>query len=257
MRIAIFSDIHANLNGLDAVLEDIRLRGGADILVAAGDLATDGPRPCETLDRLIESGCLMIRGNHDEYLLGRGKEMIQPEKRENLWLQTLWATRQVGAKRLAILQQQPFQRTFSPSPGIEGHDLLAVHANLRSVYGWTGHLEQKEEILEELYGNAPANVEVIAFGHWHSNSVRRWHGMKLVNVASVAYPKDRSRLASYTLFTWNNHANIWQFEQHRVPFNWREEAQLLRESGMPGHPWHLKEYYFEPQEDLEQLESVA
>src|SRR5690349_22814649 len=94
LRIAIFSDVHANLNGLNAVLEDIRLRGGADAIVAAGDLVTDGPRPVETFDRLLEAGCLLIRGNHDEYLLGRGRETIHADKRDNLWKQTLWAKRQ-------------------------------------------------------------------------------------------------------------------------------------------------------------------
>lgn len=248
LRIAIFSDVHANLNGLDAVLEDIRLRGGADILVAAGDLVTDGPRPAETFERLVEAGCLIIRGNHDEYLLGRGKEMIHTDKRDNLWKQTLWARQQLSKEQLALMEQQPFHRTFSPGPDIEGHDLLVVHANLKSVYGFTG-IDQPAERLDEFYGGAPASVKVIAFGHWHGASVREWRGRRLVNVASVAYPVDRAKLAAYTFFTWNDQTEHWQIEQHRVSFNWREEARLLRESDMPGEMWHLK-YYFDPEEEM-------
>ena len=114
---------------------------------------------------------------------------------------------------------------------------------MKSVYGWTGHREQAEEALEELYGDAPASVEVIAFGHWHFYSVRYWRGMQLVNVGSVAYPKDKAKLAGYTLFTWDETSTSWQIEQHRVPFNWREEARLLRECNMPGNPWHLDFYH--------------
>lgn len=253
MRIAIFSDVHGNLSGLNAVLADIEARGGADAIVAAGDLVTDGPRPNETFDRLLEAGCLLIRGNHDEYLLGRGKEMIALEKRENLWAQTLWATDQFGASRLKIMAQQPLQRTFSPRPGLQGHDLLVVHANLKSVYGWTGHSGQKEEILAELYGDTPPGVEIVAFGHWHSQSVRHWRGMRLVNVASVSYPLDRARLAGYTLFNWDEQATRWQIEQRRVPFDWQEEARLLRQCGMPGRPWHLEEYYFDYGQELESV----
>src|SRR3712207_4819316 len=110
MRIAVFSDVHANLNGLNAVLADIDRRGGADVVVAAGDLVTDGPRPVETFERLVETGCQMIRGNHDEYLLGRGKETIKLDKRENMWQQTLWANRQFSPGHLAFLDKQPLQR---------------------------------------------------------------------------------------------------------------------------------------------------
>lgn len=249
MRIAIFSDVHANLNGLNAVLADIEARGGADVLVAAGDLVTDGPRPTETFDRLVEAGCLMIRGNHDEYLLGRGKEMIHPDKRENTWKQTLWVREQFNVERLAYLEKQPLQRIFSPGPNIKGHDLMVVHANLKSVYGFTG-IDQPIERLGDYYGNAPTSVKVIAFGHWHGASVREWRGIRLVNVASVAYPVDRAKLAAYTFFTWDNLAERWQVEQHRVPFDWREEARLLRQSTIPGDLWHLR-YYFDPKEEEE------
>lgn len=251
LRIAIFSDIHANLSGLNAVLADIEVRGGADILVAAGDLVTDGPRPNETFDRLVEAGCLMIRGNHDEHLLGRELGRFKGDKQYMLH-QTLWATHQFGAERLNLMEQQPLERIFSPGPGIEGHDLLVVHANLKSVYGWTGHREQAEDALDELYGDAPDSVKIIAFGHWHFYSIRHWRNMKLVNVGSVAYPKDRAKLAGYTFFTWDEPTESWQIEQHRIPFNWREEARLLRECTMPGKPWHLDFYH----ED-EVIESVA
>ena len=255
MRIAIFSDIHGNLNGLNAVLEDIERRGGADAIVAAGDLVTDGPRPNQTFDRMVETGCLMLRGNHDEYLLGRGREMIQPEKQEDIWRQTLWVREQFGPERLALLEQQPFERVFSPDPAVQGHDLVVVHASLQSVYGFTGIPEQTEEILQELYGSAPTSVEIVAFGHWHFASVRTWRGLKLVNVASISYPKDRARLAGYTFFSWDKQARCWQIEQNRVPFDWREEARLLRECDMPGPAWHVERYYFEPEEEV--MASVA
>ncbi|HEX2916752.1 MAG TPA: metallophosphoesterase [Chloroflexia bacterium] len=243
MRIAIFSDIHANLNGLNAVLDDISRRGGADVLVAAGDLVTDGPRPVETFERLLEANCRLIRGNHDEYLLGRGLDMIRPEKREAVWKQTLWAAHKLGPERLSILEQHPFELTFSPSDGTTGHDLMVVHANLKNVHGYTGHLEQDEKVLEELYGEAPPNVRVIAFGHWHMSSIRHWRGLKLVNVASVAYPKDKAHLAGYTIFDWDRRSRHWQIEQHRVSFNWHEEVECLYSCGMPGDTAHLASFY--------------
>ena len=52
MRVAILSDIHGNLVGLDACLTDLRNQGGAEAIVAAGDLCMDGPKPKKVLQRL-------------------------------------------------------------------------------------------------------------------------------------------------------------------------------------------------------------
>lgn len=171
--------------------------------------------------------------------------MIKPETREHVWQQAQWATGQFGSQRLALMEQQPFQRTFSPAPHIKNHDIIFVHANLKSAHGFTGHSGQSEEALAELYGDAPAGTEIIAFGHWHACSVRRWRGIRLVNIASIAYPKDLAKLAGYTLFDWDNFSQSWHIEQHRVAFDWREEAQLLRESDLPGPLWQLDKYYTE------------
>ena len=49
MRVAILADIHGNLPACEAVLQDIA-RNGADVIVAAGDLALRGAHPRETVE---------------------------------------------------------------------------------------------------------------------------------------------------------------------------------------------------------------
>ena len=56
MRIAVFSDIHGNLVGLDACLADLQVQGGADVIVGGGDFCVDGPKPKKVLQRLEEVG---------------------------------------------------------------------------------------------------------------------------------------------------------------------------------------------------------
>jgi protein phosphatase len=51
MRIAVVSDIHANLTALEAVIADLR-KTGADLIVHGGDLMGGGPRPAEVIDRI-------------------------------------------------------------------------------------------------------------------------------------------------------------------------------------------------------------
>ncbi len=65
MRIAVLADIHGNVLALDAVLNDLRERGGAELIVNLGDCVSGPLWPRETLERLQELNLPTVRGNHD------------------------------------------------------------------------------------------------------------------------------------------------------------------------------------------------
>src|ERR1700747_2149214 len=65
MRFAILSDIHANLEALEAVLEDARERRCSRFL-CLGDLVGYNANPRECIERVRELGCPVVKGNHDE-----------------------------------------------------------------------------------------------------------------------------------------------------------------------------------------------
>lgn len=75
MKLAVLSDIHANLPAFEAVLEDVRA-WRPDTVVFAGDGVNRGPRPAECwtlLAALAEGeGWRRLRGNHEEYVASRG-----------------------------------------------------------------------------------------------------------------------------------------------------------------------------------------
>ncbi|WP_292649880.1 metallophosphoesterase, partial [Mesorhizobium sp.] len=52
MRIAVLADIHGNVIALDAVLDDLQQRGGADLIVNLGDCVSGPLWPRETMERL-------------------------------------------------------------------------------------------------------------------------------------------------------------------------------------------------------------
>lgn len=68
MKIAILSDIHANIWALQAVLADIR-RQGADLVVNAGDILSGPLAPAATADLLMSLDLPTIAGNHERQLL--------------------------------------------------------------------------------------------------------------------------------------------------------------------------------------------
>ena len=67
MRVAVLSDIHANLAALDAVLAAVP---SVDEIWQLGDVVGYGPEPDEVVARLGEVGALGVRGNHDAAALG-------------------------------------------------------------------------------------------------------------------------------------------------------------------------------------------
>lgn len=67
-RIAVFSDIHGNLEALDSILNDIE-RNNIDEVIYLGDVIGIGPNPKECLDIIMDSRIKMVKGNHEIYQL--------------------------------------------------------------------------------------------------------------------------------------------------------------------------------------------
>ncbi|TIT30318.1 MAG: metallophosphoesterase family protein, partial [Mesorhizobium sp.] len=78
MRIAVLADIHGNLLALDAVLDDLKHRGGADITVNLGDCVSGPLWPRETMERLQALKLPTVRGNHD-------RRVAQDPADETMW----------------------------------------------------------------------------------------------------------------------------------------------------------------------------
>ena len=81
------SDIHANLEALSAVLQDIGTQGGTRMF-CLGDVIGYGPNPCECLDRVIDRCQITILGNHDQAAL------FDPDGFNPVALQAVYWTRE-------------------------------------------------------------------------------------------------------------------------------------------------------------------
>ena len=222
MRIAVLSDIHGNLTGLDACLADLNAQGGADAIVAAGDLCMDGPKPKKVLQRLEEVGAQAIRGNTDRYLADPAKETFDTVEHQ----QIEWTRRDLGEKWLQWLGELPFALRI----GEDDNQLLVVHANPSNDHEhmWP---DAEDALLERLIGDDRATA--IAFGHLHLPYVRMWRGRLLVNVASCGLPKDGDARAGYAIFTERNGG--WEVKHRRVDFDVKKVATQLADCGIPGN----------------------
>lgn len=102
MRFLILSDLHANWEALDAVLN--RAAGQYDSIVCCGDLIGYGPDPNRVVDWVRGNVAFVIRGNHDKAALGPEiLEWFNPVARAA----ALWTLRELTPENLEYLKRLP------------------------------------------------------------------------------------------------------------------------------------------------------
>ena len=220
MRIAVLSDIHGNVHALNRCLDDLAARGGADVVVAAGDLCLDGPKPKHVLEKLRAIGARCLRGNTDRFVGEADLAQLDDEDARGVQ----WVRERIGADWANWLRELPFSLTFG-----DGEDgLLVCHANPKNddEHVWP---DAYDDTLEELFDGVTQRT--IAFGHLHLPYVRVWRGRTLVNVASAGLPKDGDPHAHYAILTWRSGG--WEVQSRHVEFDVDKVARQLKRSGIP------------------------
>ena len=76
MKVAVISDIHANLIALQEVLKDM-VDEGCEKDICLGDVVLAGPQPKETIEFFKQQDWLVIQGNTDKLIVDFGSEVLQ------------------------------------------------------------------------------------------------------------------------------------------------------------------------------------
>jgi putative phosphoesterase len=180
MRVALISDLHANIVSLEAVLADAR-ESGVDQIVCLGDVATLGPRPTEIMAMLRDLGCACILGNHDEFLLD--PELIRTYSEVPVVVDSVdWCRAELSAADLDFVRT--FRRTLEiPLEGDATFFLFhgTVRSNMEDLLANTSP-GRVDEML------AGRHATVLAGGHTHLQMMRQHRGMLIVNPGSVGLP---------------------------------------------------------------------
>jgi predicted phosphodiesterase len=231
MRIAVLSDVHANLTALDAVLGDA---GPVDAVWQLGDVVGYGPEPDAVVERLREVGAMGVRGNHDAAACG-GPEIdwFNPEARRAME----WTRRAISPPTVEWLAALPDRRTeglcelvhgsyreplweYVTSDGVAAANLAALATGVR--IGLHGHTHVPLAFVED-------GKELLLIRGRHGTVLELAGRRALVNPGSVGQPRDGNPASSYL---------IWEPELDRV--TWRRVSydvaavqQSMREAGLP------------------------
>jgi len=230
---AVISDVHANLEALEAVLNDIKNRGILDVFFL-GDAVGYGPNPKEVVKILYKTCRVMVAGNHD-------KAVVKPEL--DIYFNDMareaikWTRAVMSDDTKQILKDLPMSYVLRN----DDIDMHFVHASPRYPEEWNYILTFREAELNFHY----FNERICFIGHSHipfiierskvgELTVRREIPYRIrddcryiINVGSVGQPRDGDQRACYAIFN-EDEINII-----RVPYDIPLTQRKMKDAGLP------------------------
>ncbi len=229
MRLAVISDIHANLEALEAVLDDARESRCTDF-VCLGDVVGYNANPQECVARVRELDCPVLKGNHDE------QAALAESSREfnELAEQAInWTRQHLDETDKQWLRSLPFQHQVQ--------DFTIVHATLDRPEQW-GYVFNS---LDAAASFAYQHTRICFFGHTHvalafirDETVQRVRvdhvsidmtKKYLINGGSVGQPRDGDWRAAYCIYDMEKNV----VEQRRVKYDLETTQKKILEAGLP------------------------
>lgn len=227
MRLAILSDIHANLPALEAVWADAQQQH-PDFTYCLGDLVGYGAQPNEVVEFIRRQQVPTILGNYDEgvgFNLADCGCVYRDPVEDALGQQSLrWTQQYTTEANKEFLRGLPLQlRLDNQRPS-----LLLVHGSPRKIneYLYEDRPAASFERIAKLTG-----AEILLFGHTHLPYVKRAGGTWFANAGSVGKPKDGDWRAGYLLVDLGLRP---RFSYRRVEYDLPAAAQAIRSSELPG-----------------------
>jgi predicted phosphodiesterase len=191
--LAFLSDVHGNLEALEAVLAELKRRD-VRVVFVAGDLLLGGDAPLEVWRRLQQIGAQCCCGPSDVALARVNPVRVAPQdEAEAEKLRAFAATQKaLGELVLKRLAQLPRQIRL---PMIDGGELLLVHGSPKDAFESISHAMDEEE-LRVMLADDPADIVVC--GGTHVPFERMLDEVQIINVGSVGSAPE-GRNAHYTI----------------------------------------------------------
>jgi predicted phosphodiesterase len=230
VRYAVISDIHGNLEALQAVLRECSL-ARVEALLCVGDIVGYGANPKECLALIRHFKVTSVAGNHDWAVGGRldfshftddGRAAVE------------WTRGQISMEDIAYLNGLELV--------VKNKDCILVHGSLHEP----GQFIYMTNVSKATPSFALMDVPVCFIGHTHvprvfvqadgriyhldNSSVEIQPGYKyIVNVGSVGQPRDGNPMASFCIYD----TTLGTIENHRVLYDIKKAQQKILEARLP------------------------
>ncbi len=228
MKIAVLSDIHGNMQALEAVLVDIRANN-CDKVFCLGDLAMAGPEPQKVIDFVKkQTDWTVIQGNTDKMIADFTQEILKntekafPVMGHALADDVLF----LSDDAKSFLKNLPAQKELN----IDGVKVLLVHGSPRRNNEDIlpdMSLEKVEEIIES------TDADLIFCGHTHIPAgYQTSKKQTVVNVGSIGRPMTFDAKSCYCIAEFNN--GEFSIEHRLLDYDREKAAEIMQSRAFDG-----------------------
>ena len=208
VRLALISDIHANLEALEATFYDIAERA-IDRIVCLGDIVGYNSDAAACIALIRGADCVCVAGNHDLAACGR----ITTRKFSSAAARAVaWTRQELSADDLDFLGSLPLKANI-------GNRVIAVHGALHPEIGCESvRLDNDKSRMQSFDAlmTHPSGARICAFGHTHHAAVYELRGnvvamrtdehvqlrdtsYYLINPGTIGEPRSAERRATYMI----------------------------------------------------------
>lgn len=243
MKIALFSDIHANLPALEAFFKDVDSRQ-PDAVYCLGDLVGYNIWPNEVIREIRKRGIPTITGNYD-FGIGRGIDDCgcaykTDTEKANGAVSISYTNKIVQEEERRYLRTLPAHIKLEFRLNNDKLNLLLVHGSPRKINEYLFEDREEKSLLRIMQD---ADADVMCFGHTHKPYHRKLadesgHYRHAVNIGSVGKPKDGDPRGGYVLLHINENSSILdkdtvQVEFVRFTYDVEKAAKAVEDSPLP------------------------
>lgn len=247
MKIALFSDIHANLPALEAFFADLDLRK-PDAVYCLGDLVGYNIWPNEVINAIRQRGIPTIAGNYDQGIGLMSDECgcaYKTDTEKDMGKISISYT-----NSLVRPEERKYLRTLPSHLRVEFQlnndklNLLLVHGSPRKINEYLFEDREEKSMLRIMQD---AQADILCFGHTHkpyhrvlvaggeSDTPKYLHA---INIGSIGKPKDGNPQGGYVLLTLNQDASVLNGNSIKVEFirftyDVEKAAKAIEESPLP------------------------
>lgn len=239
MKIGIISDVHSNIQALNAVLTEFDKRQ-VDKIICCGDVIGLGINPEETVQELIKRQDMLIavKGNHEKYVLNGIPDRVhdgQSKLSEEEYANHKWNHDMLSEESKKFLSTWKLFENIE----IEGKKIYIVHYALEKDYTHKQHIKRPSiEECKELFKEVEADVYL--YGHTHTYSVNHQDDKWYINPGSLGCPVD-TNIARAGLLEINN--GEIEFEPINIEYDVEEIIEKMNELKFPFYKGIMKIFY--------------
>jgi putative phosphoesterase len=249
MKIALFSDIHANLPALEAFFASVENQK-PDAIYCLGDLVGYNVWPNEVINEIRRRGIPTIAGNYD-FGIGRtsndcGCAYKTDDEKANGAVSISYTNQITNPEERAYLRTLPAHIKLEFQLNDDKLNLLLVHGSPRRINEYLFEDREEKSLLRIMQD---ADADILCFGHTHKPYHRILPGVQpegdaqphfrhAVNIGSVGKPKDGDPRGGYVILTINDDSSTTakdsiQIDFVRFEYDVEKAATAVEDSPLP------------------------